>query len=119
MANNQSKQTKPRKAKKSMDMSAVVKAFNKLDKKSKMQLATIAVLLVVIVIAAFTVLFGGSDNQDVSDPSENSVIISGSYDPQADKSMKMPIQRKSGNMMMLLSRKAIQKTEIISVKQFL
>ena len=83
MANNHSKQNKP-KTKKKQKVS-FTEAFAKLDKKSRMQVMAIGALLLVIIVAAAAALIGGSDKEETSAPLENSMIISGSYDPQADK----------------------------------
>ena len=62
------------------------KRFMKLDKKTRIQLIVIAVLLVRIFFTAITALFGrGKNPASSSEIIGNTVLASGSYDPQADE----------------------------------
>lgn len=61
------------------------KRFMKLDKKTRIQLIIIALLLVRIFFTALTALFGrGKNPASSSEITGNTVLASGSYDPQAD-----------------------------------
>jgi len=66
-------------------MKVYKKRFAKLDKKTKLQVAAVGAIIVLILVAAVAAMLGKGKNPTSSLPTvNNSMFISGSYDPAAD-----------------------------------